>query len=698
MKKKLIACLVAVAMFLGLFGFNLNTSASSGVEITSYGGSMECAYATWDQYDDVNDYVAYIKESHEDESQYKKVDNSLIRKYKDYFRVDVLGLTPGWYNIKVIPYDGGALLNEAAAVTPEIEVIPHVREGFAFSENSSIGGNAPGGYNSDGTPADDAVILYVTSEDVNDIEHDVITSEDGKKTSFTGLTNIINARKKGFDNRPLIVRIIGHLQGSEISGLYGDKYLDVRNCKNITIEGVGNDAALKGCGIYMKRAENIEVRNLAIMLFGDDGVSIDNSNINIWIHNNDFMYGTAGKDSDQVKGDGSCDIKKNSSFITISYNHFWDSGKSSLCGLDETVEYFVTYHHNWFDHSDSRHPRLRLATAHIYNNYYDGNSKFGVGAACGCSAFVEANVFRNCKNPMLISGQGSDSGYFSGEDGGMIKAYNNIVNNAASFIYHTQNGYSFDAYMANSRNEVVPSSYATVVGGHKYNNFDTNPEVMYYYEPHDPSEVAEDVETYAGRMYGGDFEWEFNDAYDDTSSDLNEGLMAKINSYETELVSVGSAAPEDLPLATTPPVNENEQPPTEAPSVTPDVNNQVSDEKTPIIDITPQQEEYVVGAYIYKITSAEKKTAMLCKPVSKKIKKANVKATVIISSEKYKVTAIGKKAFFKCKKLKSISIKGSNLKKIGKNAFKNTGKSVKVKANKKKLKIYRRLLKKAGLK
>ncbi|MBE5929262.1 MAG: hypothetical protein E7267_07875, partial [Lachnospiraceae bacterium] len=199
MKKKLIACLVAVAMFLGLFGFNLNTSASSGVEITSYGGSMECAYATWDQYDDVNDYVAYIKESHEDESQYKKVDNSLIRKYKDYFRVDVLGLTPGWYNIKVIPYDGGALLNEAAAVTPEIEVIPHVREGFAFSENSSIGGNAPGGYNSDGTPADDAVILYVTSEDVNDIEHDVITSEDGKKTSFTGLTNIINARKKGFD-------------------------------------------------------------------------------------------------------------------------------------------------------------------------------------------------------------------------------------------------------------------------------------------------------------------------------------------------------------------------------------------------------------------------------------------------------------------------------------------------------------------
>ena len=61
MKTKLTACLVVFAMLFGILNINLNTSASSGVEITSYDGAMECAYATWIQHDDVDDYVAYIK-------------------------------------------------------------------------------------------------------------------------------------------------------------------------------------------------------------------------------------------------------------------------------------------------------------------------------------------------------------------------------------------------------------------------------------------------------------------------------------------------------------------------------------------------------------------------------------------------------------------------------------------------------------
>ena len=131
-------------------------------------------------------------------------------------------------------------------------------------------------------------------------------------------------------------------------------------------------------------------------------------------------------------------------------------------------------------------------------------------------------------------------------------------------------------------------------------------------------------------------------------------------------------------------------------------------------------ESYKVGSYIYKITSIEKKTVKLYRPVSKKIKKVTVKNTVKIGGVTYKITAIDKnafknckslkkltvgknvktinaKAFFKCKKLKSITFKGTKLKKVGRNAFKATYRKVNIKAPKKKLKAYKKLLKKAGM-
>ena len=65
----------------------------------------------------------------------------------------------------------------------------------------------------------------------------------------------------------------------------------------------------------------------------DDGISLDTANCNVWIHNVDLYYGKAGGDADQAKGDGSIDIKGNSQYITVSYVHFYDSGKCSLCGM-----------------------------------------------------------------------------------------------------------------------------------------------------------------------------------------------------------------------------------------------------------------------------------------------------------------------------------------------------------------------------
>lgn len=61
---------------------------------------------------------------------------------------------------------------------------------------------------------------------------------------------------------------------------------------------------------------------------------------------------------------------------------------------------------------------------------------------------------------------------------------------------------------------------------------------MYKYTPDSPENVESVVTTYAGRVNGGDFIWNFTDA-DDTDDSLNTQLMSKIKGYQSDLVSVG---------------------------------------------------------------------------------------------------------------------------------------------------------------
>ena len=203
----------------------------------------------------------------------------------------------------------------------------------------------------------------------------------------------------------------------------------------------------------------------------------------------------------------------------------------------------ITYHHNWYDHSDSRHPRIRAATVHIYNNYFDGNAKYGVGVTSGASAFVEANYFRSTSamRPMMSSLQGTDAkgeGTFSGEEGGIIKSFGNVYDgDDVRLITYEQNAESFDCYEASSRTERVPSSVVTLVGGNTYNNFDTAAD-FYAYSADSPEEAVQKVLKYAGRVGGGDFSWEFDDG-EDGNYDVIPELKAALEGYTGSLVKVG---------------------------------------------------------------------------------------------------------------------------------------------------------------
>ena len=512
-----------------LYAVYEETSVSQ-VAVMTYGGDQESLYAEFLQLEDINDYNAYVKLAN---GSYTKLDKELIRYYSgtpNYYRVDAVGLKGGTYSLKIVPVVNKQEIAESAAEITNITVVAHDRTGFGFKNGSSSGA-----YNDDGTLKDNATVVYVTADNKNSVK---------ALGSDAGVQNILLAMKSNkVINTPVCIRFIGNITDPSVL-TKGDLYVDAVTA-GLTLEGIGTDATINGFGIVIKNSSNVEVRNLGLMNCNSeegDSIGLQQSNDHVWVHNCDIFYGDAGSDADQAKGDGALDTKK-STYITHSYNHFFDTGKSNLQGMkSESTENYITYHHNWYDHSDSRHPRIRTCTVHIYNNYFDGNAKYGVGMTMGGSAFVEANYFRSTATmkPMLISGQGTDAlgeGTFSGETGGVIKAYNNTFDGNVSFIPHTQNATSFDAYVATSRNEMVPSSYKALSGGTTYNNFDTDSSKMYSYNVETPEQAKETVMKYAGRVQGGDFKWTFTDA-DDSDYSVNKNLKSAIVSYKSKLISV----------------------------------------------------------------------------------------------------------------------------------------------------------------
>ena len=551
-KKFMSALLACVMVAVSVIAFDMNPVHAASGAITEASGWLETAYVKWTPVTGATGYNVYVKSASASDSAYVQLDDELIRKYPSYMRADAVGLKAGDYVMKIVPLNNGKENTSAAIVSDKLTVNAHDRSGFTFSSNSPVK-NGVGAYNNDGTLKSNASVLYVTEANKNTVKMKI------GNTEYTGVAAITQAIKAKSNCQPVAIRIIGQVTLSglackDVSSAYA---IGVKGAANVTFEGIGDDATLYGAGVAVFQSTGIEVRNLGLMNWGGgkdgDGISLKQS-LGVWVHNNDVFYGNAGSDGDQAKGDGSMDLKDNSQYVTVSYNHFWDSGKMSLCGMkSESGENWITYHHNWFDHSDSRHPRIRTMSVHVYNNYYDGNSKYGVGAAKDSEAFVEANYFRNCNYPMLSSMQGSDvlaGGIFSGENGGVIKAYNNYMEGQKSVIYANSDtgttsasATDFDAYLAASRSETVPSTYKAKQGGKTYSNFDTKVDLGVDTADIDaPADVPSIVTKYAGRIMGGDFKWTFDNSVDDTSYSLNRPLKDKLNAYKTSLVSVGGGS------------------------------------------------------------------------------------------------------------------------------------------------------------
>lgn len=505
------------------------------IQITEAKGWQESAYLKWAPFEGASYYNVYVDD--------KKIDAQLVRQYKSYYRADVLGLKEGTYSVKVVPVNAEGKEIAGANTASNLVVKSYNREGFAHFKYAGVGA-----YNNDGTLKAGAKVLYITAKTAKTVSTTVNT---GKQETVTGLQSIIDAYSKGKDKTPIAFRIIGKVNLSDLDHISSSaEGLQVKGAMmNMTFEGVGDDATVYGFGFLLREAESVEFRNFAIMRCLDDAMSLDTDNSHVWIHNMDLFYGKKGGAADQAKGDGTVDIKGDSKYVTVAYNRFWDNGKASMCGMkSETGENWITYHHNWFDHSDSRMARVRTMSVHMYNNYYQHNDVYGIGATSGSSIFMESNYFDAVKRPIMSSLQGTDAmgdGTFSGEKGGLIKAYGNVfANKPANFSYvpYAENNTSFDAYEVSNPSEQVPASVKTLVGGTSYNNFDTNSSLMYAYVADKAEDVPSIVEGFygAGRLNHGDIDFVIPDETVVTNGHQQPwpALASLLDSYTSGVVKV----------------------------------------------------------------------------------------------------------------------------------------------------------------
>ena len=505
------------------------------IQITEAKGWQESAYLKWAPFEGASSYNVYVDD--------KKIDAQLVRQYKSYYRADVLGLKEGTYSVKVVPLNAEGKEIAGANTASNLVVKSYNREGFAHFKYAGVGA-----YNNDGTLKAGAKVLYITAKTAKTVSTTVNT---GKQETITGLQSIIDAYSKGKDKTPIAFRIIGKVNLSDLDHISSSaEGLQIKGAMmNMTFEGVGDDATVYGFGFLLREAESVEFRNFAIMRCLDDAMSLDTDNSHVWIHNMDLFYGKKGSAADQAKGDGTVDIKGDSKYVTVAYNRFWDNGKASMCGMkSETGENWITYHHNWFDHSDSRMARVRTMSVHMYNNYYQHNDVYGIGATSGSSIFMESNYFDAVKRPIMSSLQGTDAmgdGTFSGEKGGLIKAYGNVfANKPANFSYipYAENNTSFDAYEVSNPSEQVPTSVKTLVGGTSYDNFDTNPSLMYAYAADKAEDVPSIVEGFygAGRLNHGDIDFVIPDETVVTNGHQQPlpALASLLDSYTSGVVKV----------------------------------------------------------------------------------------------------------------------------------------------------------------
>jgi pectate lyase len=190
-----------------------------------------------------------------------------------------------------------------------------------------------------------------------------------------------------------------------------------RVTSNKTIQGVGSGSGIKGGGLSLSGVSNVIIQNLNFTGSNDDAINIQDGSHHVWVDHNTFSSAA----------DGLVDVRLASDYVTVSWNITRGHDKTMLLGSDDSNtgdrgKLRVTYHHNWFDGTNQRHPRVRFGNpVHVYNNYYDGVTSYGVASTTEAGVLVEGNYFENVSRPTTLA-QGTSP------NGNLVQRGNHFVN------------------------------------------------------------------------------------------------------------------------------------------------------------------------------------------------------------------------------------------------------------------------------
>ena len=294
---------------------------------------------------------------------------------------------------------------------------------------------------------------------------------------------------------------VTNYKGSDFPLLFGYQVYDddsfinvieVQAAKNVTIEGVGNDAEFFQFGVGFEECQSIEVKNLTFTNYPEDALNFmvgSDKGVkafgNYWVHNNTFNKGYNAWDitgeRDKYAGDGTIDMAYVHN-VTVAYNKFDSCKKTMLVGNSDSVQCMnITLHHNYFLNVGSRIPLSRGTNVHSYNNYFFGCSTCS-SIRVNTYLFSEANYFDGCSKPFdLIQGA--------------VKSYGD------SFVSSSNKG----ATIVTDRTQAVSNNCKP--GGVNYSKFDIDPTLFYYDAEQRESDVmvmisADDVPRFVLKYAG----------------------------------------------------------------------------------------------------------------------------------------------------------------------------------------------------
>ncbi|MFC8387214.1 pectinesterase family protein [Streptomyces sp. NPDC057238] len=183
---------------------------------------------------------------------------------------------------------------------------------------------------------------------------------------------------------------------------------EVKVASDKTIVGSGTSGHIVGGGFFLGQGvHNVIIRNLTIRdayqgVWNDkehdfDAVQMDGAH-HVWIDHNDLRN----------MADGLIDVRKDSTYVTVSWNEMSHNNKAFGIGWTENVLTDITIHHNWIRETEQRNPSTdNCAHAHLYNNFLedvpgtDIDSSYGNYSRGGTRMVLENSYFQGMRNPVI---------------------------------------------------------------------------------------------------------------------------------------------------------------------------------------------------------------------------------------------------------------------------------------------------------